>query len=113
MLKTKGGIREMLRNASGRGNRSALPDGPTSNSLTEKPEVSMRITFALVPTAAADLKRTQDRSGLSRTDIVNRALTLYEFIDAELSAGGDLFVCHSGQQYMVKLLSPTRRKLAA
>jgi hypothetical protein len=51
-----------------------------------------RITVALIPGAAADLALLQERTGLSKTDIVNRAISLYEFIDAQLKAGNDLLV---------------------
>jgi hypothetical protein len=51
-----------------------------------------RITVALIPRAAEDLQRLQDRTGLSKTDIANRAITLYEFIDAQLREGRDLLI---------------------
>jgi hypothetical protein len=51
-----------------------------------------RITVALIPKASDDLQRIQDRTGLSKTDIVNRAITLYEFIDAQLKAGNDVLI---------------------
>jgi hypothetical protein len=51
-----------------------------------------RITVALVPKAAEDLARTIRRTGLSKTDIVNRAITLYEYVDARLSGGDELLV---------------------
>jgi hypothetical protein len=52
--------------------------------------VSERITVALVPKAGEDLQRLQDRTSLSKTDLVNRAITLYEFIDAQQRAGRGL-----------------------
>jgi hypothetical protein len=51
-----------------------------------------RITVALIPKAGEDLQRLQDRTSLSKTDLVNRAITLYEFIDAQQRAGRDLLV---------------------
>ncbi len=51
-----------------------------------------RITVALIPKAGQDLQRLQDRTGLSKTDIVNRAITLYEFVDAQQRGGRDLLV---------------------
>jgi hypothetical protein len=51
-----------------------------------------RITVALIPKAAEDLQRLQDRTGLSKTDIANRAITLYEFIDAQMKAGRDVLI---------------------
>jgi hypothetical protein len=51
-----------------------------------------RITVALIPKAADELLRLQDRTRLSKTDVVNRAITLYEFIDARTSAGQEILI---------------------
>jgi hypothetical protein len=51
-----------------------------------------RITIALISKAAADLQRTQDRTGLSKTDIVNRAISVYEFLESQLLDGSDLLI---------------------
>jgi len=51
-----------------------------------------RITIALVPKAAEDLARLLGRTALNKTDLVNRAITLYEFIDAQLRADRELLV---------------------
>ena len=51
-----------------------------------------QITIALIPQAAEDLQHLQDRTGLSKTDLVNRAISLYEFINAQLGEGRDLLV---------------------
>lgn len=77
---------------------------PTS---TDGPPVATadRITVALVAKAANDLQITHDRTRLSKTDIVNRAVSLYEFIDAELSAGAELLVRRGdGQDLLIKLM---------
>ena len=58
----------------------------------------------LVAKAAADLQNVHERTHLSKTDIVNRAVSLYEFVDAELSAGAELVVRRDGQEYLIKLL---------
>ena len=52
--------------------------------------VALRISVGLIPKAARDLRRTQERSGLSVADIVNRALTLYEFVDSGRAAGDQM-----------------------
>jgi hypothetical protein len=46
----------------------------------------------LIPKAAEDLQQLQDRTGLSKTDLTNRAITVYEFLDAQLSAGNDVII---------------------
>jgi len=65
-----------------------------------------RITVALIFKAAEDLQRLQERTGLSKTDIVNRAITLYRFIDGELGDDDDLLVRNkkTGEVKIVKLL---------
>jgi hypothetical protein len=63
-----------------------------------------RITVALVAKAAADLQNTHERTQMSKTDIVNRAISLYEFFEAEMSTGAELIVRRDGQDYLVKLL---------
>lgn len=67
------------------GNRAVRDDGARS-------QAAERITVALVRKAVEDLQSLQDRTGLSKTDIVNRAITLYEFLEAHISAGDDLIV---------------------
>jgi len=65
-----------------------------------------RITVALIPQAATHMQQLQDRTGLSKTDLVNRAVTLYEFVDAQLRAGRDLLVRDgkTGETQAVRLL---------
>jgi hypothetical protein len=63
-----------------------------------------RVTVALVPKAATDLQSTHERTHMSKTDIVNRAVSLYEFVEAEMSAGAELIVRRDGEDYVVKLL---------
>ena len=38
---------------------------------------------------------------MSKTDIVNRALSLYEFVESELSEGAQLIIRQDGQDYLV------------
>jgi len=65
-----------------------------------------RITVALIPKAAEDLQRLQDRTRLSKTDITNRAITLYEFIDAQMRAGQDILIRDrsTGETQIVRIL---------
>jgi hypothetical protein len=65
-----------------------------------------RITVALIPQAGEDLQRLQDRTGLSKTDIVNRAITLYDFIDAQLREGRDVIIRDpkTGETQVVRFL---------
>jgi hypothetical protein len=54
--------------------------------------IAERIWVPLIPKAARDLRRTRQRSGLSVVDVVNRALSLYEFIDARMAAGDQVLI---------------------
>lgn len=80
---------------------SANPNSPSPSRPTTAGDP---ITVVLVAKAAADLQTTQERSHLSTTDIVNRALSLYEFVDAELKAGAELIIRRDGQNYLVELM---------
>lgn len=63
-----------------------------------------RITVALVEKASDDLQSIHERTRMSKTDIVNRALSLYEFVESELSEGAQLIIRQDGQDYLVELL---------
>ena len=67
---------------------------------------SERITVALIPKAVADLQHLQDSTSLSKTDLVNRAISLYKFIDGQTRAGKDLLVrdIKSGETHLIRLL---------
>ena len=58
--------------------------------VARMPSVVDRITVALIPKASEDLQRLQDRTSLSKTDLVNRAITLYEFIDERTRTGQEI-----------------------
>ncbi len=61
----------------------------STDSTTTKAE---RITVALVPKVADELQRLQGRTGLSKTDLTNRAITLYEYISDQLNAGKEVLI---------------------
>lgn len=63
-----------------------------------------RISVTLVEQATADLQSTHERTRMSKTDIVNRAVSLYEFVESELSGGAQLIIRRDGQDYVVELL---------
>ena len=64
-----------------------------------------RITVALTPDTATRLDELTARTGLSKTDLVNRAVQVYEFIDAETRTGSQILIRDTdGATTMVKLL---------
>jgi len=78
---------------------------PTDNDVVRS-QPPDRITVALIPQAATDLQSLQDRTTLSKTDLVNRAITLYEFIDTQLKEGRDLILRDkaTGETQLVRFL---------
>jgi hypothetical protein len=56
-----------------------------------EPVVS-RVNVALIPDAALALEQLRQRTGMKQVDLVNRALQVYEFIDAEQRAGNTLIL---------------------
>lgn len=67
---------------------------------------SDRITVALVPRVAGELQRLQESTSLSKTDLTNRAITSYAFLDAQIHAGHDVMVRdpRTGETQLVQFL---------
>lgn len=65
-----------------------------------------RITVALMPKVADELQRLQERTSLSKTDLTNRAITSYAFLDAYIHAGHDVMVRdpRTGETQLVRFL---------
>jgi hypothetical protein len=74
--------------------------------MTDERIAAERITVALIPKASDDLQRLQDRTGMSKTDLVNRAIAAYEFFESKLQDGNDLLVRDpgTGEVQIVKFL---------
>jgi hypothetical protein len=74
-------------------------------SSDQSPVVVDRVNVALAAEAAEALDKLQSRTRLKKVDVVNRALRLYEFVDAEIRAGNKILIRdEEGQDYVVKLL---------
>jgi len=64
-----------------------------------------RITVSLIKKTSDDLDKLTASTGLSKTDLVNRAVQLYAFADEEARSGGTLAVQRGdGDLYKVKLI---------
>ena len=75
-----------------------------------------RITVTLIPKATQDLRLLQERTSLSKTDLTNRAITLYEFVDDQLRSGHDIIARNqaTGETRLVKLVAaPEGQAVAA
>jgi hypothetical protein len=92
----------MAFNASGKTDKK---DGANKTPVVDR-AATERITVALIPKAGEDLQRLQDRTGLSKTDIVNRAISAYEFFESKMRDGNDLLVRdpETGEIQIVKFL---------
>jgi len=80
----------------------------TKNGTTERgaaePPVAERITVALIPKAVADLQRLQEATSLSKTDLVNRAISLYALIEAQQGAGREVLIKDNGSGEVKQLV---------
>ncbi|MEO3807867.1 hypothetical protein ABGB17_02565 [Sphaerisporangium sp. B11E5] len=65
-----------------------------------------RITVGLVPRVAEQLQKLQESTGLSKTDLVNRAISVYEFLETEAAQGNDVMVRKhdTGETLIIKIL---------
>ncbi len=59
--------------------------------MTVRPFEGERITVTLIPQVHHELDQLHARTKLSKTDLANRAITLYAFFDSTVRAGRDLF----------------------
>jgi hypothetical protein len=74
---------------------------------TSTTEVEKVIPLALIVKAAADLAKTCERSQLSPTDVVNRAISLYEFLDEERAWGTEVLLRRcDGSTFSLQLMCP-------
>ncbi len=65
---------------------------------------SARVNVALIAEAVDAISKLQDRTGMKKTDLVNRALVIYEFLDAELRAGNQVLLRDpDGRDQLVKI----------
>lgn len=69
-----------------------------------------RITVNLIPRADAALTLSQQLTGDSKTDIINRALQLYAFVEDIIDNDGEFLVRDKGGEMMKVLITyPTHR----
>jgi hypothetical protein len=69
-----------------------------------RPAVVDRVNVALITEAVEAIGKLQERTGMKKVDLVNRALMIYEFIDAELRAGNQILLRdREGRDQLVKI----------
>jgi hypothetical protein len=82
----------------GRSRTSGRPEAPGRLKPGDHPEAAShasgveRISVALIPKVVDALLRLQARTNLSKTDLVNRALTLLDFFEAQLDSDRDILI---------------------
>ena len=60
--------------------------------MTEPRTPSERLTVNLIPRAAEALASAATRTGLSKTDVVNRALQMYDYLEGLHGDGAQILV---------------------
>lgn len=58
----------------------------------------------LVPKAQEALDETAERLGLSKTDVINRAVQAYAFLEEQMAAGAKILVQRGGATEEVRFL---------
>lgn len=71
----------------------------------DAPPRVVRLTVALLASIAHLLSAIVDRTGMSKTDVINRAIKLYAFIDEETADGSELVIRRkNGEERIVQIL---------
>lgn len=60
--------------------------------LARSQPLGRHIPVPLIPKAGDRLQRLQDRTSLSPTDLLNRAIICYEFVDERQRAGQEILI---------------------
>lgn len=77
---------------------------PVSADADGELKVVARVNIALVEESGRALLRVQERTGLKKVDLVNRAIQLYDFLAEELSGGRQLVIRgKDGHEALVKV----------
>ncbi|MQY11467.1 hypothetical protein SRB5_15850 [Streptomyces sp. RB5] len=67
--------------------------------MSPKPKITPlpaaeRYSVTLVPPAVAAVNKLTQSTGLSKTDVINRAVQLYAFVDEQLQNGSIVLIRH-------------------
>lgn len=79
---------------------------PVLPATSVRPGAIEQIAVTLIPAVAVELQRLHERTKLSNTDLVNRAITSYEFFDAQMRDGRDVLIRNNqtGDTHLVRFL---------
>lgn len=79
--------------------RACMEDGQTMS-----PAEFHKVTVNLIPKAWDAANETAERLGLSRTDVINRALQAYAFLEQAVAEGAQIVVARKTGSEVVKFL---------
>lgn len=84
---------------------SAQPSHRTTGEGFGAPAAS-QITVALIPSVNDQLRQLVERTKMSKTDVINRAITLYEFVDAQVQTNREVLIRdkQTGEAQIVRIL---------
>lgn len=84
--------------------REETHQGPSgAHEAVAAPPPAGRITVALAKKAVEDLEKARQTTGYSKTDIVNRAISMYAFVEEELHEDAEFLIRRKdGTQYLLK-----------
>lgn len=84
---------------------SSQPSQKTVGEVVGLPPAE-QINIALIPMVSDQLRQLQERTNMSKTDITNRAITLYEFIDSQIQADREVLIRNkrTGEVQIVRIL---------
>jgi hypothetical protein len=80
--------------------------GAAHGQTAEKQVITERMSVGLIPKVVSDLTELLTLTGLNKTEIINRAVSLYAFVSQQLADGNELLIRDrdSGQLERVHLL---------
>ncbi|WIX85784.1 hypothetical protein [Amycolatopsis sp. DG1A-15b] len=74
------------------------------DTAADEPKVVARVNIPLVQESGKALLRLQDRTGLKKVDLVNRAIQVYDFLASQLTDDREVVLRGSdGQEVLVKI----------
>ena len=85
--------------------RSHTPVPPEQMGDDDRPQVS-RVTFGLIPKALTALLRLMTSTGLNRTDVINRAIQVYDLVDQNTGDGYEMVFrdLKTGHERVIEIL---------
>lgn len=82
----------------------ATDNGPAPEDKVGGPKVVARVNVPLVQESGKALNRLQEKTGLKKVDLVNRAIQIYDFLASELTDDRQVLLRDSdGREVLLKI----------